>query len=50
MKQFKHKKTGLIETVTNEKLIEQYEKHIEVYEPVKDTKKVEKPAPKKDAE
>lgn len=44
MKKFKNKKTGLIETVTNKKLIEQYEKYTEVYEEVK-----EKKAPKKDA-
>jgi hypothetical protein len=32
MKKFKNKNTGLVEVVTNEKLIEQYEKYNEVYE------------------
>jgi hypothetical protein len=34
MKKFKNKNTGLVEVVTNEKLIEQYEKYNEVYESV----------------
>lgn len=45
MKKFINKKTGIVELVTNEKLLEQYEKHADVYEEVK-----EKKAPKKDAE
>ena len=40
MKKFKNIKTGIVEVVTNEKLIEQYEKHKEAYEEVKG-KKVE---------
>ena len=40
MKQFKNKKTGIVEVVTNETLIEQYEKHNEVYEEVKEKKKL----------
>ena len=40
MKKFRNIKTGCVEIVTNEKLIEQYEKHTEVYEEVKG-KKVE---------
>lgn len=32
MKKFLNKNTGLVEVVTNEKLIEQYEKYNEVYE------------------
>ena len=36
MKKFKNKKTGIVEVVTNEKLIEQYEKHTEAYEEVKE--------------
>lgn len=39
MKKFRNKKTGIVEVVTNKKLIEQYEKHTEVYEEVKETKK-----------
>ena len=38
MKKFKNIKTGIVEVVTNEKLIEQYEKHKEAYEPVVDKK------------
>ena len=44
MKQFKNKKTGCIETVTNKLVIEQYEKYNELYEEVKETKKASKPA------
>lgn len=44
MKQFKNKKTGCIETVTNKLVIEQYEKYNEQYEEVKETKKASKPA------
>lgn len=36
MKKFRNKRTGIVEIVTNEKLIEQYEKHNEVYEEVKE--------------
>lgn len=32
MKKFKNIRTGIIEVVTNEKLIEQYEKYNDVYE------------------
>ena len=32
MKKFKNIKTGIVEVVTNEKLIEQYEKYNDVYE------------------
>ena len=39
MKKFINKNTGLVEIVTNEKLIEQYEKHNEVYELVKEKSK-----------
>lgn len=46
MKKFRNKKTGIVEVVTNPKLLEQYEKHTEAYEEVKE---VSKPAPKKDA-
>lgn len=42
MKKFRNKKTGLIEIVTNEMLIEQYEKHTDAYEEVKE--KASKPA------
>lgn len=38
MKKFKNIKTGIVEVVTNEKLIEQYEKHTEAYEEVKGKK------------
>lgn len=41
MKKFINKNTGVIYTVTNEELVEQYEKYTDVYEPVKE-KKVEK--------
>lgn len=47
MKQFKNKITGCIETVTNPKLLEQYEKHTEVYEEVKEKKTSSKPSTKK---
>jgi hypothetical protein len=36
MKKFINKNTGLVETVTNEKLIEQYEKYSNIYELVGD--------------
>lgn len=36
MKKFKNKKTGIVEVVTNPKLLEQYEKHTDVYEEVKE--------------
>jgi hypothetical protein len=32
MKKFKNIKTGIVEVVTNERLIEQYEKYSDVYE------------------
>lgn len=35
MKKFRNKVTGLVEVVTNEKLVKQYEKHPERYEEVK---------------
>ena len=38
MKKFKDVRTGVVETVTNKELIEQYEKHSEVYEEIKDKK------------
>ncbi len=38
MKKFRNIKTGIVEVVTNEKLIKQYEKHKEVYEEVKGKK------------
>ncbi len=38
MKKFKDVRTGVIETVTNKVLIEQYEKHNDIYEEVKDKK------------
>ena len=47
MKKFKNIRTGIVETVTNKKLIEQYEKHTEVYEEVKE-KKVNKPVIKEE--
>ena len=46
MKKFKNKITGCIETVTNKKLIEQYEKHTERYEEVKEKKSSSKPVTK----
>lgn len=33
---FKNKKTGIIEVVTNKMVIEQYKKHTEAYEEVKE--------------
>lgn len=39
MKKFINKNTGLVEIVTNETLIEQYEKNNEVYELVKEKSK-----------
>ena len=38
MKKFRNIKTGIVEVVTNEKLIAQYEKHKEAYEEVKGKK------------
>lgn len=48
MKKFRNIKTGIVEVVTNEKLIEQYEKHKEAYEEVKkgNNKPVAKEEPK----
>lgn len=46
MKQFKNKITGCIETVTNPKVLEQYEKHNEVYEEIKEKKNTSKSVPK----
>lgn len=42
MKTFKNTKTGVLEHVTNEKLLEQYEKYTDVYEVVDETKKTNK--------
>lgn len=39
MKKFKDVRTGVIETVTNKELIEQYEKRPEIYEAVGDNSK-----------
>jgi hypothetical protein len=54
MKKFRDVRTGVVETVTNEKLIKQYEKHSEIYEEIKDkkadTKKADKVEDNKDAE
>ena len=36
MRKFKNKKTGIIENVTNEKLIEQYTKRPEIWQEVKE--------------
>ncbi len=44
---FKDLRTGVIETVTNKELIEQYEKHSEIYEKIND-KKADKKADKVD--
>lgn len=41
MKKFRNKKTGIVEVVTNKKLLEQYEKHTETYEEVKEKPKKE---------
>ena len=38
MKKFLNKNVGLIETVTNQFVIEQYEKRPDIYEPVIETK------------
>lgn len=38
MKKFKNKNTGLLEIVTNEELIKQYEKYTDAYEEIKDKK------------
>ncbi len=43
MKTFKNLKTGVLEHVTNEKLISQYEKYTDVYELVEDTKADKEP-------
>lgn len=43
MKTFKNKKNGVLEHVTNPKLIPQYEKHPEVYEEVTNKKSSKKP-------
>lgn len=50
MKKFKNKNTGIVEIVTNEKIIKQYENHSEVYEEIKETKKNDKPKADKTAE
>jgi len=54
MKKFKNLNTGLVEIVTNEEIIKQYEKHTDRYEEIKTKadKKADKPAKedKKDAE
>lgn len=54
MKTFKNLKTGVLEHVTNEKLISQYEKYTDVYEEIKEKKndkpKADKPATNKDAD
>ncbi len=50
MKKFKDVRTGVVETVTNEKLIEQYEKHSDIYEEIKSKKADDKKADKKDGE
>ncbi len=50
MKKFKNKNTGLVEIVTNEELIKQYEKYTDVYEEIKSGKKDDKKADKKDVE
>lgn len=42
MKKFKNIRTGIVEVVTNKKLIEQYEKHTEVYQLVEDKKTTKK--------
>ena len=42
MKKFLNKNTGLIEIVTNEELIKQYEKFENAYEEIKDSKKADK--------
>ena len=38
MKKFRNIKTGIVEVIVNEKLIEQYEKHAEAYEPIVEKK------------
>ena len=43
MKTFKNLKTGVLEHVTNEKLISQYEKYTDIYELVEDTKADKEP-------
>ena len=42
MKTFKNKKIGVLEHVTNEKLIAQYEKYTDIYELVDENKKADK--------
>ena len=39
---FKNKKTGIVENVTNKKLVEQYKKHTDVYELVEEKKATKK--------
>lgn len=39
MHKFINKNTGLIEVITNEMLVEQYRKHTDSYEEVKEVKK-----------
>ena len=48
MKKFKNIRTGIVEIVKNEKLIEQYEKHIEAYEEIKEKKANNKPVVKEE--
>lgn len=47
MKKFKNLITGCVETITNPKLIEQYEKHSDRYEEVKEASKETTPKTKK---
>lgn len=47
MKIFKNLKTGVLEHVTNEKLLEQYEKYTDIYELVDESKKADKKSTKK---
>lgn len=43
MKTFKNKKTGVLEHVTNKKLLAQYEKYTDIYELVVDKKADKEP-------
>ena len=43
MKSFKDKRTGVIETPTNKDVIEQYEKHSDIYEEIKPKNEDTKP-------
>lgn len=43
---FKHKVTGIVEDVTNERLIPQYEKHSDTYERVEEEEKPKTTRPK----